>query len=91
MASEVFIRICPTDMEPGGDLLDGAKLFLALKYFVVGRLDLRNVDQVDVGMWPSQRQTIATVDGDLEAGDELLQEFWGHHNDPALYVEGGAE
>ena len=94
MSEQVFIRVCPTDMEGGGSgLVDEAKLLLALKYFAVGRLALRSIDLVDVGVWPSQRHTLAMVDGDPEAGDEMLQEFWGQHiyNDPALWVEGGAE
>jgi hypothetical protein len=91
MNEQVFIRVCPTDMEgEGSGLVDEAKLLLALKYFAVGRLDLRSIDLVDVGVWPRQRHTLAMVDGDPEAGDEMLQEFWGHHiyNDPALWVEG---
>lgn len=90
----VSIRICPTELEQGEDVLDEGRLLYAIKIFVLSRFSHADVD-AQIGH--SQGVQWARIDGDDEAGMELMEEFWhatGGGSDPELYspaVEGGAE
>jgi hypothetical protein len=88
--TRVEICICPTEMDLNGDRYDEAKLLLAIRYFVLGRLGVRG-SEVDIRIGYSQGVAWERVDGNAEAGHGLMSEFWENASDPALFAEGGDE
>lgn len=82
----VEIRICPTDMEmPDGSLIDETRLLYALRMFLLGRFGQAVID-ISVGY--RQGVEYARIDGDEDAGRELMEEFdaTGVWSDEEIYV-----
>ena len=94
---DISISICPTDLEVGseGHMYDESKLLPAIREFIEARFGkAANITCLQVGF--RQGDNWARIDGDDEAGGELLEEFWqAHGSDPELFhpaddSEGGA-
>ena len=82
----VSISICPTEMEyPNGDLYDEHRLLAAIRKFVEQRHPGATISCLQVGY--RQGDSWAHVDGDSEAGDELISAFFeAHAADDDLFV-----
>lgn len=71
----VSISICPTSMEfASGDRYSEPALLNAIRQFVMKRHPNARITCLQVGY--RQGDEWARVDGDDEAGCELMQEFW---------------
>lgn len=71
----VSISICPTSMEfANGDRYSETALLDAIRQFVMKRHPQARITCLQVGY--RQGDEWARIDGDDEAGDELMQEFW---------------
>lgn len=83
----VSISICPTDMEfPNGDRYDEDALLAAIREFIESRLGAAaTISCLQVGH--RQGDAWAKIDGDEEAGADLLQQFFHVHGaDEDLFV-----
>lgn len=88
--THVHICLCPTALELNGDRYGERALLYAIRVFVLGRL---RGAEVEAQVGHSQGVAWAEVDGDEDAGRELLEEFWeatGGGSDPQLFAKGGA-
>ena len=85
----ISISICPTDMEfNNGDRYDEAALLAALREFIVAEHPAAMISCLQVGH--RQGDAWAKIDGDNEAGEELLGAFFAARGtDAELFVEAG--
>jgi hypothetical protein len=71
----ISISICPTSLEfSNGDMYDQQSLLEAIREFATARYPDATVTCLQIGH--RQGDAWATVDGDGEAGQALLEEFW---------------
>lgn len=83
----ISISICPTDLEVGseGHLLDESRLLASIRAWIERRHPGATIDCLQVGH--RQGDAWARIDGDSEAGRELLAEFFERHGtDDELFV-----
>lgn len=79
---KISISICPTAMEfPNGDRYSESRLLDAIREFVTQRHPNATITCLQVGH--RQGDGWARIDGDDDAGDELMQAFWYAHDDGA--------
>lgn len=75
---KISISICPTDMEwANGDKYHEGRLLDAIRGFVARRWPDATITTLQVGH--RQGQEWATIDGDEEAGYDLMATFWHQH------------
>ena len=86
-AMNVSISICPTDLEYNdGSMYDEQALLDAIREFVTQRHPDARITTLQVGH--RQGDAWARVDGDDEAGDDLIGAFWeARGSDEDLFVE----
>jgi len=85
---KISISICPTELEVGseGHMYDEGALLDAIREFIEARLGtLARITCLQVGH--RQGDSWATIDGDEEAGGELLDDFFAARgSDEELFV-----
>ena len=81
----ISISICPTDMEfNNGDRYDEAALLAALREFIVAQHPAAMISCLQVGH--RQGDAWAKIDGDNEAGEEMVAAFFSDHGaDESLF------
>jgi hypothetical protein len=82
----ISISICPTTLEfAAGDHYDADKLLAAIREFVAAQHPGARIATLQIGH--RQGDEWARVDGDEEAGAELMDAFWtGRAADASLFV-----
>lgn len=87
---KISISICPTTLEfNNGDRYEEAALLDAIRSFISRRHPEAEIICLQIGH--RQGDDWATVDGEDDAGAELLTEFFDVHGTEAgLFVDGGA-
>ena len=85
----ISISICPTSLEfDNGDRYDEAALLDAMRAFIVAAHPDAVTSCLQVGH--RQGDAWARIDGDEEAGAELVEEFFDvHGGDAGLFIAGG--
>ena len=85
----ISISICPTTLEfNNGDRYDEAALLDAMRAFIVATQPDAVISCLQVGH--RQGDAWARIDGDEEAGAELVEEFFDvHAGDAGLFIAGG--
>ena len=89
-ASRIDISLCPTDLECGdsGDIRDERRVIESVIRFAAAR---HPGALVTAQVGHRQGHAWAMVDGDREAGRDLMADYWEAHADNAsLYEIGGA-
>jgi hypothetical protein len=93
MTMKIQVSICPTALEfPNGDRIDEGRLLDRLRSFITERHPDATITCLQVGR--RQGDAWATIDGDDEAGGELLSEFWMSNDggsDESLFAGNGEE
>jgi hypothetical protein len=87
----ISISICPTSLEfNNGDRYDEAALLDAMRAFIVATHPDAAISCLQIGR--RQGDAWARIDGDDDAGAELLEEFFDvHGTDAGLFIAGGAK
>ena len=87
----ISISICPTTLEfNNGDRYDEAALLGAMRAFIVATHPGAVISCLQVGH--GQGDGWARIDGDDDAGAELVEEFFDVHGTEAgLFIAGGAK
>lgn len=82
----VSVSICPTSLEyANGDTYDEAALLAAIREFILDRHPGATISCLQVGR--RQGDAWAKLDGDSEAGEELMTDFFDRHGaDEELFV-----
>lgn len=83
---KVSISLCPTTLEfASGDRYDMVKLLDAIRLHITRMHPDANIACLQIGH--RQGHEWATVDGDADAGAELMETFWnGNAADSRLFV-----
>ena len=86
--TRISISICPTAMQyANGDTYDSDKLLAAIRLFAITRHPDATFTTLQIGH--RQGDEWAKVDGDEEAGADLLAAFFNAHGtDEDLFVDG---
>ena len=81
----ISISICPTSLEyDNGDTYDEAALLAAIRSFIESRHPGANISCLQIGH--RQGDAWARIDGDDDAGEQLLGDFYASHGaDEALF------
>jgi hypothetical protein len=87
---KISISICPTTLEfNNGDRYDADELLQAIRRFIARHHSDATISCLQIGH--RQGDEWATIDGDADAGAELLTEFFDVHGTEAgLFIDGGA-
>jgi hypothetical protein len=79
------ISICPTSLEVDGDRYDEAALLAAIRVYIEARHPGARITRLQVGH--RQGDAWARIDGDDNAGEELMAEFFERHGaDETLFL-----
>jgi len=83
---KVSISICPTTLEfANGDFYDADKLLAAIRRHIEERYPKAKITCLQVGH--RQGDEWSRVDGDDDAGEELMDTFWSENvTDSRLFV-----
>lgn len=69
----IEVRICPTHLEmPDGSIIDETRLLYALRMFLLGKFGQA---VIDIAVGYRQGVEYARIDGDDDAGRELMEQF----------------
>lgn len=83
---KINISLCPTSLEfANGDRYDEGNLLAAIRSFIEERHPTATITCLQIGH--RQGDEWARIDGDDEAGAELIEAFWtGNAADARLFV-----